>query len=117
MPRNMSFMATVEQFKDRTKTVTRRQGWKWLKAGDLLMGVEKGMGLKKGETMKRLGLIRVVSVERESIGAISPGDVIREGFPGMTPLGFVKLYCEINKCRAQEQCTRIEFEYVDGEGK
>jgi len=28
MPRNMSFMLTTEQIKNRTKTVTRRLGWK-----------------------------------------------------------------------------------------
>ena len=119
MPRNMSFMATVEQFKDRTKTVTRRQGWRFLKAGDLLMAVEKGMGLKKGEKMKRLGLIRVVRVLREPLYlvAVRDDECAKEGFPELTPRQFVELYCKINGCSQQAECTRIEFEYVDGESK
>jgi hypothetical protein len=48
--RNISFSITRFQFCDRTKTVTRRLGWAKLKPGDVLMGVEKAMGLKKGES-------------------------------------------------------------------
>ena len=49
MPRNMSFAMTTEQVRNQTKTVTRRQGWRFLNAGDILQPVVKGMGLKKGE--------------------------------------------------------------------
>ena len=48
MARNMSFALTTEQFKARTKTVTRRFGWWFLKPGDVVRGVEKAMGLKPG---------------------------------------------------------------------
>lgn len=52
MPRNISFALTTPQFRARTKWVTRRLGWLFLKPGDTLMGVEKGMGLKiNGETV------------------------------------------------------------------
>lgn len=47
--RNISFALTTPQFKSRSKDVTRRIGWWFLKPGDVVMGVEKGMGLKKGE--------------------------------------------------------------------
>ena len=47
MPRNMSFAMTTEQIRARTKTVTRRFGWWFLKAGDQVWAVEKAMGLKK----------------------------------------------------------------------
>ena len=42
MPRNMSFMITKEQVRNRTKTVTRRLGWAFLKPGDIVNAVEKG---------------------------------------------------------------------------
>ena len=67
MPRHMSFSMTTAQFRARTKTVTRRFGWWFLKPGDLVMGVEKSQGLKKGEKVVRLGLIRIVSVRTEPL--------------------------------------------------
>jgi len=76
MPRNISFALTTEQFKSRTKTVTRRLGW-WedkkrrriIRAGDLLMGCEKCQGIEKGGLV-RLGLIQVVDVRRERLDAM-----------------------------------------------
>ena len=65
--RNMSFALTTEQYRNGTKTVTRRMNWETLTKGDEFMGVEKGMGLKKGEKMKRLGPAAVVSVRREPL--------------------------------------------------
>ena len=63
----MSFALTTEQIFNRTKTVTRRVGWTFLKPGDLLCAVRKGQGLKKGEKVERLATLRVVSVRRESL--------------------------------------------------
>ena len=71
MPRNMSFAMTKPQFLNRTKTVTRRLGWGFLKPGDVVMGVEKAMGLKKGEKVRKLGLIRIVSIRSEPLSAIT----------------------------------------------
>lgn len=68
--RNISFMLTTDQIKERTKTVTRRTGWAKLVPGQLLRGVEKGMGLKAGETVKELAIIRVVSVRPEPLNAM-----------------------------------------------
>lgn len=67
MARNISFALTTEQFRNRTKTVTRRAGWKFLKAGDILNGCVKCMGLRPGEKIERLGQIRVVDVRRADI--------------------------------------------------
>jgi len=53
MPRNMSFMLTTAQYCARTKDVTRRLGWANLKPGDMFNGVEKAMGLKKGEKINK----------------------------------------------------------------
>ena len=36
MPRNMSFSMTTGPFRARTKTVTRRFGWWFLKPGDVV---------------------------------------------------------------------------------
>lgn len=112
MPRNMSFMLTVEQVRNQTKTVTRRQGWWFLKKGDILNAVEKGMGLKKGEKVEKICQIRVIDVRRSVIGYISGPDVKREGFPKMTWLEFTEFYCKHNKVNPWDECNRIEFEYV-----
>lgn len=49
MPRNMSFALTMKQINDRSKTITRRLGWWFLKVGDEVNAVNKVMGFKKGE--------------------------------------------------------------------
>ena len=53
--RNMSFMLTTEQIKNRTKTVTRRLGWRNAKPGDVVQPIVKGQGLQKGETVQKIG--------------------------------------------------------------
>lgn len=115
MPRNMSFSMTTEAVRNRTKTVTRRLGWDFLRPGDVVCAVEKGMGLKKGEKVKRLGLIRVVSVQREPVWAIEDyaDDCKREGFPQLTAYDFVEMFCRANRCHEDDHCSRIEFEYVE----
>lgn len=112
MPRNMSFALTIEQFKKRTKTVTRRFGWHFLSPGDILMGCEKCMGFKKGEKIKRLGLIRVVSIRKEPLNEITTEDCIKEGFPELTPEQFVEMLCNHSKCLPGDSVNRIEFEYL-----
>ena len=57
MARNISFSMTEQQFISGKKDVTRRMGWRFLKAGDRIMGVRKAMGLKKGEKIHALGMI------------------------------------------------------------
>ena len=120
--RNMSFSMTTEAVRNRTKTVTRRLGWAFLKPGDLLMACEKCQGLKKGEKVKRLGVIRVVSVEKETLHDLFHYDLTatqyemeREGFDGWTPWGFVDMFITANHCSEHTPLNRIEFEYVDGE--
>lgn len=107
-------MLTTPQIKNRTKTVTRRMGWRFLKIGDVLNACEKCMGLKEGQKIVKLGRIRVVNVYREKLFKISLGDCIREGFPEMDPAGFIRMFCESHKgCTPQTEITRIEFEYLD----
>jgi len=47
--RNMSFFLTTDQIRNKTKTVTRRDGWLFLKPGDIVQACVKCQGLKKGE--------------------------------------------------------------------
>ena len=114
--KNISFSITTEQFKRREKTVTRRLGWKKLKAGDHLMGCKKCMGLKSGEKIEKLGEIRVVSVRREPLADIYikyDNETDKEGFPEMTRWDFVNMFCREMHCKPDQIVTRIEFEYVD----
>lgn len=109
---NISFALTTAQIRNRTKDVTRRLGWKNLKAGQILGAVEKCQGLKKGQHPVRLCTIRTVRVNQERLDAITPEDCKREGFPSMTPTEFITMFCEHNKCKQWHVVTRIEFEYV-----
>lgn len=118
--RNISFQLTTEQIKARTKDVTRRLGWLNLKKGDRLQGCKKCMGRKHGEPLERLAVVEVVAVRREPLGAISKPDVIREGFPDLTPAEFVEFFCRTHKdpltkkqATSETIVTRIEFKYVD----
>jgi hypothetical protein len=113
MPRNMSFAMTTEQVKNQTKTVTRRFGWWFLKPGDIICAVEKGMGLKKGDKVNRMGFIRVVSTRAEYLHEITSDDCVKEGFPNWQPSQFIEMICEHYRCSPREIVNRIEFEYVD----
>lgn len=111
--RNMSFTLTTDQVRNRTKTVTRRLGWKFLKAGDQLWACVKCMGLKKGEKPVRLAPIRVTSVTQEELRLCTTADAAREGFPQLTGEGFVSMFCGHMNCGPTQVVTRIEFEYLD----
>lgn len=112
MPRNMSFAITTRQAYEKTKDVTRRLGWWFLEPGDLVQQVEKAMGLKKGEKVKKIHLTRVVDTCPECLHWITEAEVLREGFPDLTPGEFVAMFCKHNKCLPDEIVNRIEFEYV-----
>jgi hypothetical protein len=118
--RNMSFALTTDQVLKRTKTVTRRVGWNFLKAGDLIQAVEKGMGLKKGETVKRLAVLRVKSVTGEWMSdfrsrADAQEECEREGFPLMNPSEFYNFFRTTHPNGGLDdlRVNRIEFEYAD----
>ena len=112
MPRNMSFAMTTEQVNNRTKDVTRRFGWLFLRPGDKVCAVEKSMGLQKGEKIKRLCMIEIVSVRQEPLMAITQDDVIREGFPDWTPEQFVLMLVGHYGVDPWEHVNRIEFKYL-----
>ncbi|WP_010586431.1 ASCH domain-containing protein [Schlesneria paludicola] len=112
--RNISFALTTPQFRAREKSVTRRLGWASLAVGQLLCGVVKGMGMKPGEKVERLGVIRVISVRREALSDITHEDVELEGFPTMSRDEFITMFCNSHtRCTPETVVTRIEYEYVD----
>jgi len=113
--RLISFSMTVASFLDGSKSVTRRLGWKTLRPGDVLMGVEKAQGLKRGEKIKKLGALEVIDVRREPLSAIGdegfPG-VAREGLAPLSPDQFIEMFCKANGCEPTDEVTRIEFRRV-----
>lgn len=112
----MSFFLTIQQFLSNQKTVTRRNGWKFLvgQTGVHLMGCEKCQGLKKGEKIKRLGEIEVLDARLEPLWHIimNPTDCRREGFPKLTPREFIRFYCKHNGGHADQEIARIVFRRV-----
>jgi hypothetical protein len=110
MPKNMSFSITTQQMYEGTKDVTRRIGWWKLKPGDIVCAVEKGMGLKKGEKVKRIGLIEIVSVRYEHLLDVTLDDIrVHEGFPEMGILEFIMMFTRSHHCSPYETVNRIEF--------
>lgn len=114
--RNMAFTHTIEQMRAGTKTVTRRAGWTWLAWGTTLCAVEKSMGLGKGGTVKRLGVIRVIGVRREPLDELlyptyGAEEMVKEGFPGLDPREFIRRYFAWYTGPGR-MITRIEFEHL-----
>jgi hypothetical protein len=107
--RRMSFALTERQLVMGHKTVTRRLGWKTLKAGDELLAVDRCMGLKKGQKSRALARIRVVGVCREPVANATDLEARLEGFPHMTGAEFVRFFCGAMKCEPHTLVTRIAF--------
>ena len=112
MPRNMSFALTKNQMRKKEKTVTRRNGWWFLRAGDVVNAVEKSMGLRKGEKIKRIGQIKIISTRAEPLNSMSDEDVVKEGFPELTKEQFIEMYTKHNKSLDIDPVNRIEFEHL-----
>jgi hypothetical protein len=137
-------MLTVPQVRNRTKTVTRRNGWWDVKVGERLQACEKCQGLGKGGKIVKICVIEVVSTGPEPLMALTVDynteyhrlldlglpqwdadgkalsqakyglvEVVREGFPEMSPEEFVEMFCESQKGIAPKSAVnRIEFKYV-----
>lgn len=111
---------TTEQFRNRTKTVTRRLGWAKLRRGTLLCGVVKSQGIPKGDTVERLAYLVVVRATREPLNLMSlveqygDREAIAEGFPDLRGYEFVRMFRENMKCNDAAEVTRIEFRYIPG---
>lgn len=122
--RNMSYALTEEQVLARLKWVTRRLGWLHLKEGDLVQPVRKGMGLRPGEKIVRLGgPIRIIDVRREPLRMMTDDlrygleETTLEGFPEPHPKHapgeFVAMFCATHRgCTPDTIITRIAFAYT-----
>lgn len=120
--RRMAFSHTSPQILDRSKTVTRRTGWRYLKPGDLIEAVEKSRGLKKGERVRALGVLKVVSVRFEPLSKLltdahyAEDELPREGFPCWSRDDFIAMFLRVNALKSTAvTVTRIEFEYVQAD--
>lgn len=106
---------TVEQIRNRTKTVTRRTGFADIKAGEIVRAVRKSMGLKKGERQEVLAYLVVTDVRTEPLIDITGEDVGREGFVDMPQTDFVDLFCRMAGVNNPwMKVRRIEFRYIPG---
>jgi hypothetical protein len=127
MPHLMSVAMTEQAVLDRTKTVTRRQGW-WLNkrgvriidAGNRLTLCRKVMGRKPGQPLVRLTEVEVVSVRRERLDllltapAYGKAEVALEGFPGMDPAEFIRRYfTDAQGIQPHDEITRVEWRYIE----
>lgn len=81
----MSVSHTEAAVRDRSKTVTRRLGWLFLRPGDRLTLCRKVMGRKAGEPLVRLAEVEVVDVRRERLWDITAADVALEAVPLLYP--------------------------------
>lgn len=115
---NQSFSLTTHQYRAKTKTVTRRNGWKRAYVGQVVTAIEKGQGLKKGEHVVKLGQHRFTDLRWERLDRMltepeyGRAEVVKEGFPEMTPAEFVAMYCKANGCKPDHVVQRMEFEYL-----
>lgn len=108
----MSFFLTTEQIRQGSKTVTRRNGWAFLKPGDIVNACVKCQGIPKGGKIEKIRQIRIISTRMERLDQINEEDVRKEGFPGFDTRGFIDMYCTHNKVKPEDHVNRIEFEYV-----
>jgi hypothetical protein len=116
----MSFSHTAPQVRERLKTVTRRVGWRFLKPNDLILAVEKARGLKKGEPVRALAVLRILDVRVEPLSRLvrdasyAEDELPREGFPCWSRDDFITQFLRTHRhTTIDTDVTRIEFEYVE----
>lgn len=112
MPRLMAVSLTTDQVRNRTKTVTRRTGWRTLQPGTRLTLCKKVMGRKPGEPLDRIVDVEVTSTRREQLADVTAADVAAEGFPDWSTQQFVQFFCTSHGCTPATQVTRIEWRYL-----
>ena len=117
--RRMSFMLTGPQMRDKSKTVTRRLGWRFAKPGMVVLAVSQCQGLKPGQKATIYGPIKIISTRWERLDEMLDykyGDIeaTKEGFPELGGGGFVRMFCEHMKTHIAPQLyvNRIEFEHL-----
>jgi hypothetical protein len=115
----MSF-SHASHVRGQLKTVTRRVGWRFLKPNDLILAVEKGRGLKTGEPVRALAVLRILDVRVEPLSRLvrdaryAEDELPREGFPCWSRDDFILQFLRTHRLTTVDtDVTRIEFEYVD----
>lgn len=114
----MSFHKTTPQMKAYTKNVTRRLGWEKAKPGESVTAIEKGQGLKLGEHPVTIHKIQIIHTRWEPLRRMiddpeyGAREVIREGFPDMSPREFVEFFCGFNKIKPEQEVNRIAFRHL-----
>lgn len=118
----MSFALTTAQIRDRSKTVTRRIGWRFLKPGDLVQPVVKTQGIRKGAHVEPIGgPIRITDVRRERIDRLETEprygteELVKEGYPLgiVSPVRFSAWFQATHPSQPDGLITRIEFSYEE----
>jgi hypothetical protein len=110
----MSVAFTEQAVRLRSKTVTRRKGWRFLRPGDRLTLCRKVMGRKQGEPLIRIAEVEVVNVSTERLRQITSEDVALEGFPGMSREEFMRRFFVVAQGMSIDDfVTRIEWRYLD----
>ena len=116
--RLMSVTLTEAAVLDRSKTVTRRLGWRMLTVGTKITLCRKVMGRRRADgtvdPLVRLAQVEVVAVGQEPLDAITNEDVHREGFPGKDREWFLDFFTHHMRCNADDEVTRIEWSYLPG---
>jgi len=111
--RNMSFTLTTRQVRNRTKTVTRRLGWKFARVGLVVMACVKCQGIPKGGHIEEITPIRFTDLRWEPLNSITQEDVVNEGFPLQSPEWFVDMFVRHNRCAPSEPVHVMTFEYLN----
>jgi hypothetical protein len=107
----MSVALTAPAVRNRTKTQTRRVGWRRLEVGHQLALCPKYRGVRRADR-ELITIVDVLSVRREPLSAIAAADVIAEGFPDLPPAEFVEFFCRTHRgVTPASEITRIEWAY------
>lgn len=117
--RRLSFSHTAPQILDRSQTVTRRTGWRFLKPGDLVEAVEWRPGPRGRQAVRRLAVLRIRDVRIELLSRLitdpryGEDELPREGFPCWSRVEFLESFCRTHQVKtADAEITRIEFEHA-----
>jgi hypothetical protein len=107
----MSFSMTPTQIVDGSKTVTRRHAdtWRTIRAGDLIVPIRKGQGLKRGERQEPLidGRLIVTSVRLEPLASV---DYLGTSFQARARKPEAAFFAHIQE---HAQCAPHECAFVD----
>lgn len=115
---NMAFSKTIVPMREFRKTVTRRYGWHKAKPAQIVMAIEKGQGIAKGERVVPICEIQLLTPRWERADLMvtdleyGERECVLEGFPELSPKEFVEMLCDFNKKRPDELVHRLEFRHL-----